>query len=420
MAKSAKPLSVSEIKNAKPKEKLYKMYDGLGMYLAVSPTGKKVWRFDYVEKETNKRKTHTIGPLEFVGLSEARAIRDSLRAKLFRNESFSDKKGQTLSEGFADWMKSWGPTKSKSHADRVNRAVEMYVLPEIGHKDVGEITTRDIASALEVMAKKEIFESLKKARVGLKLYFATLLNKGHIDINPVIAIGSDAFIRTKEVKNFRCLKLTEIWKLNKLLRSPTLSASVRCALEFSARNMSRPGEASNLPWREINFEDNTVEIPPERMKMKDGHYIPMSTQSVSILNEMKRFSRGLEYVFINDKLDGPIHRDSLNKALKRANVDSTAHGLRSTASTFLNETMLFDSDVIEVCLAHKDKNKIRAVYNKALYLEERKKALQFWSDIIDECIDEESNLAMLERHKIHVMTKVVNVDIDEMSDPELN
>lgn len=420
MAKSAKPLSISEIKNAKPKDKLYKMYDGLGMYLAVSPTGKKVWRFDYTDKETSKRKTHTIGPLEFVGLSEARAIRDSLRAKLFRNESFSDKKGLSLSDGFADWMTAWGPTKSKSHADRVNRAVEMYVLPEIGHKDIGEITTRDIAVALEIMAKKEIFESLKKAKTGLKMYFATLLNKGYIESNPVASISDDAFARTKPIKNFRCLKLTEIWKLNKLLRSPTLSASVRCALEFSARNMSRPGEVSNLPWREINFESATIEIPPERMKMKDGHYIPMSTQSVSILNEMKRFSRGLEHVFINDKLDGQIHRDSLNKALKRANVDSTAHGLRSTASTFLNETMLFDSDVIEVCLAHKDKNKIRAVYNKALYLEERKKALQLWSDIIDECIDEESNLAMLERYKIHVMTKVVNVDIDEINDSELN
>lgn len=413
MAKTAKPLSISEIKNAKPKDKLYKMYDGLGMYLAVSPTGKKVWRFDYVENETGKRKTHTIGPLEFVGLSEARAIRDTLRAKLFRNESFANKKGLSLSGGFTDWMKAWGPTKSKSHAERINRAVEMYIFPEIGHKDVGDITTRDIAAALEVMAKKEIFESLKKAKTGLTNYFSTLVHKGLIEINPVTAIGDSAFVRTKEVKNFRSLKLSEIWKINKFIKSTTLSASVRCSFEFMARNLSRPGEATNLEWCEINLDAAMVEIPAERMKMKDGHYIPISHQTISVLKEMKRFSSGLVHVFINDRLNGPINTSSPNNALKRLGIDSTAHGLRSTASTFLNETMLFDGDVIEMCLAHKDKNKIRAVYNKALYIEERRKLLQFWSDIIDECVDEESNLAVLKKYNISVQTKVKNVDVEE-------
>ena len=157
------------------------------------------------------------------------------------------------------------------------------------------------------------------------------------------------------------------------------------------RNLARLQEATGLRWDEVNIDEMLAIIPPERMKMRKTHYIPLSRQSVSNLMFAKENFLNETFVFPGNKPGQPITVASLWTRLKQDNINSTSHGFRHLASTILNESRLFHSDFIEVALAHEDKNEMRGTYNKAEYVEDRREMMQWWSDFIDKCDTKENN-----------------------------
>lgn len=395
MARLTKPLTLSEIRKAKPKDKLYKLYDGGGLYLAVSPTGKKVWRFDYTD-QNKKRQTHTIGDLDFVGLDEARKERLRLRELLFRGKSLKYSEDNLLKDVFQSWYEVWHVGKSKSHTKRARESMAKHILPKLGNRDITSITTRDIVIQLERIDKLGAREILNKTKSALNLCFAYAVGKGLCKQNPVALIDASIFSKQKK-RNFRFLDKNEVYKIHSIFDREGLSVSRLCA-EFMIRNLTRPSESAMAEWSEWDEEAKVLAIHPERMKMKNPHIIPLSTQSIEIINIMQSEFDCKTYIFPNRR--SHISAQMLNISINRSGVDSTAHGFRHLASTILNESGLFSPDIIEMSLSHQDRNSIRATYNKAQYIKERREMLQWWSDFIDECRTKEGNLAALKKYKI--------------------
>lgn len=398
MAKSAKPLSVSEIKNAKPNDKLYKMYDGLGMYLAVSPTGKKVWRLDY--KDVNgKRKSYTIGDFTQISLTEARKIKEELKDKLDGGKTIQLSAQNTFESVFRDWWKRWSQTVSKRHADRAIVCMENDVFPVIGAMPIDKVEPQHLVLALQEIEKRDALEQLHKNKSTIKMAFDFAVARGLCKYNPAIMVSAKAF-KPHVARNHRSLDKQNIYQLFEMFENDRFNVSVRLCTEFILRNMTRAAESAKAEWKEYDEERQLLIIPAERMKMSREHVVPLSTQSIEILNKIRELSEGNQYIFPSQNFATHLSADYPLMALKRQKVDTTIHGLRHLSSTIMNETGLFRPDVIEACLAHQDSNTVRGTYNKAQYIEERRKALQWWSDFVDQCRDQRSNLEALRKYQV--------------------
>lgn len=395
MARIVLPLTAKQVKEAKPKDRQYLLFDGNGLQLCIYPTGRKVWRFDYHDIN-KKRKTYTIGDAQYISLIDARKKRDELKGNLENEQSISKKDAITFDAVFYEWFEKWKllvvPTTSK----RALSSIEKDCFPVLQHLEVSKIRPRDIVLALDPLDKRCSYETLKKVRSSLKLCFDYAIARGLCEMNPVPVVTHAAF--TKTVKgNYRTLPLTEIYRLHEYFNSERNSIVTRRCSEFILRTLARASEATESKWSEI--ENGVWSVPHQRMKMRREHIVPMSTQTLKILDEMSIF-KSTDYIFQNHQLNNCIHSETPNTSFKRFGINSTIHGLRSLASTVLNESMLFDKDIIEACLAHQDKNAVRSTYNKALYTEKRRDLLQWWSNFIDMCDTEENNLKALKRFNI--------------------
>lgn len=397
MARITSPLTATEIKNAKPKDKTYKLYDGGGLYLSVMPSGNKVWRFDYTDNN-KKRQTHTIGNLKFIGLVEARQERLSLQTKLFHNKNLKNKDENTFTEIFYAWFNLWKTGKSDSHISRAELSVKNYIFPDIGNMNIADITTHEIVTSLEKIDKKGSREVLNKTKSALKLCFGYAVAKGLRDTNPVLQIDNSVF--SKQVKsNLKHLNKEDVYKIHKIMNDSDHSISRLC-FEFMTRNLSRPIEAVQTEWSQWNEDDRLIVINADKMKMKNAHVIPVSNQSAEIIDKAKLLHENNVYIFSNEKNNKHIARPTIAQLITSYGVESTAHGFRHLASTILHESGLFESEIIEACLSHKDKNTVRATYNKAQYIEKRREILQWWSDFIDMCDTKENNLKALKKFNI--------------------
>ena len=176
MARITKPLTLSEIRKAKAKEKLYKLYDGQGLYLAISPTGKKVWRFDYTDIN-KKRQTHTIGDLEFVSLEEARSERLKLRESLFRGKNIKSNDTLSFDEVYQKWFTNWSSKRAESTANRTKYLIETFFKPKFGSVHIEKISTKDIADILHSIDKDGRRELLNKGQIQIRSATSTFLTK---------------------------------------------------------------------------------------------------------------------------------------------------------------------------------------------------------------------------------------------------
>ncbi|GAA5097279.1 tyrosine-type recombinase/integrase [Wohlfahrtiimonas larvae] len=395
MAKIILPLTSKQVKEAKPTLRAYKLYDGAGLILTVYPSGKKVWRLDY--KDLNKkRKTYTIGDAQHISLSDARKKRDELKGILENHQSISKKDIMTFGQVFYEWFDKWKLLVVESTAKRALSSMKKDCFPVIENMDITKIKPKNIVAALSPIDERGSGETLEKTKSALKLTFDYAVARGICDMNPVLAVTASAFT-AHETKHHRALDASKIYMLHDFFMSNRNSIIVRKCTEFTLRTMCRINESVCATWDEI--DGNTWTIPAERMKERRPHIVHLTKQSMSIIEEMKKF-KSSKYIFQNDHLNHHIHKDTPNTAINRYGIDSTVHGLRSLASTVLNGTCLFDKDLVEMCLSHKDKDAVRAAYNRALYLEQRKEILIFWSDFIDMCDTEENNIKTLEKFKL--------------------
>ena len=270
-----------------------------------------------------------------------------------------------------------------AYGEDVFRSLELHVFPKMGNMPIHKVRARNAIEALTPIAAKGSLETVKRLCQRLNEIMVYAVNTGLIDSNPLAGISS-AFGSPKK-NHMLTLMPNQLPELMLTIANASIKKTTRCLLEWQLHTITRPGEAAGTRWEEIDFEKGLWLIPAERMKKKRAQTIPLSSQVLSLLEVMKPISKNRDHVFPADRNPRThTNQQTANMALKRMGYGGllVAHGLRALASTTLNEQG-FDPDIIEVALAHVDKNDVRGAYNRAEYLERRRTMMTWWSDHIE-------------------------------------
>lgn len=417
------PLTDTECRNAKcPEGRPYvRLADGGGLYLEVTATGSKLWRWKY--RHAGKEKRLALGIYPAVPLASrtdapkaggtasmvkgARQLRDEARALLLAGtdpgEARKDAKravmtqAETAFEPVArTWWAGWKATKTARYADHVLSRLEADVFPAIGHKPVAALT----ASHFIAMSKKvEARGAAELARrslqtCGLVMRWAVAHNLA--DRNPVQDVKPGDFLKPRAVQNFARVGAGELPELLRKMAGYEGAAATRAALALMALTFVRTSELIEARWQEFDLAAGEWTIPPERTGRKGTqgkrrpHIVPLSRQALEVLGTLQA-SRGADrctgpaLLFPGERdHEKPMSNGTILMALKRMGYAGrmTGHGFRGVASTALNE-MGYRADVIEAQLSHVEGNKVRAAYNHAQYLAERAEMMQGWADYLD-------------------------------------
>ncbi|MGC1007134.1 integrase domain-containing protein [Pantoea agglomerans] len=393
MARMTRPLTNNEILKAKPQEKDFTLHDGDGLFLLVKTSGKKLWRFRYQRPNSSSRTNLSLGSYPALTLAVARQMRDQYLSMLAQGidpqkqqEEVSEQRQIELDSLFSVVAGRWFQLKSKSvtedYAKDIWRSLEKDIFPSIGQIPVQALKARTIVEALEPIKARGALETVRRLVQRINEIMIYAVNTGLIDANPASGVGM-AFEKPKK-QNMPTLRPEELPNLMRSLVRSNLSVSTRCLIKWQLLTLVRPSEASGARWVEFDLDAKLWTIPAERMKAKREHIVPLSPQALEILEVMKPISGHREHVFPsrNDpKL--PMNSQTANAALKRIGYGGklVAHGLRSIASTALNENN-FNADVIEAALAHSDKNEVRRAYNRSLYINQRIELMNWWGNFV--------------------------------------
>ncbi|ENK2311337.1 MULTISPECIES: integrase domain-containing protein [unclassified Vibrio] len=408
MPRITKPL---EVKNAKPKEKEYRLSDGQGLQLRVLPSGSKQWQLNYYRPTNGKRANFNLGRFPDVNLAQARKsslLAKELIAQGIDPQEEQQKKQQEYKEvhehTFVNVTKEWFEIKKDSvtpdYATDIWRSLELHIFPHLADMPVKSITAPLVIELLKPIEAKGSLETVKRLsqRLNEVMNFAT--NCGLIQANPLTGIKA-AFKKPKK-ENMAALKLAELPELMRAIANASIKRTTRCLLEWQLHTMTRPAEASGAKWCEIDIDEKVWTIPTERMKKRREHRIPLTEQALELLEVMKPISGHREFVFPSDRdPKKPCNSQTANMALKRMGFAGrlVSHGLRSLASTTLNEQG-FEADLIEAALAHVDDNQVRSAYNRTDYLQRRIPMMCWWSGHIGEAAKGSLSVTGTEQLKI--------------------
>lgn len=383
MARKIVPLTLAQVRNAKPKERLYKISDGGGLALWVYPNGRRTWRFEFRRKIDQKLDTLTLGSVDDFALSDARIWREENRARLARGENIKTAKAHvvTFKSMFDLWYARWSKTVTEKYALQVSRGINANVMAYLSNMEINAIKPINIVEALTPIEARGKLEYLRRIKQSIKLVFDFAVARGIAEYNPVIMVNNTAFKAHKR-GHFAALKPEQLPDLILWLEAEKIEVITRLCIYFQLLTMARPGEACGAKWSEVDFEQKLWVLPPERMKNRRGHIVPLSSLAIEVLRKAHKISGGREFVFLGRDFNNHINVETARQALRRSGLDTTAHGLRSLASTILNESGLFRYDVIESALAHAQENKVRAAYNRAEYIQERTEMLEWLSNLI--------------------------------------
>lgn len=396
MPAKTKPLTNTEIRSAKATSKDLSLYDGDGLILYVKLSGSKVWRFRYYKPITGKRQTMTIGAYPEISLADARQHREDARALLakgidpqeYKREVMTEAyeaKANTLAKVAADWLAvKMSQNLSENTIKQINRMLNVYLLPSMGSVPVTMITPRRVIEAMETLKAAGRLETIHRAIQRLREIMDYAANAGYITANPISRI-STAFSQPVRTNN-PTIRPEGLPRLLQLVAVSRLELQTRLLIEWQLLTMTRPREAAETEWNEIDTKAKIWVIPAERMKMKREHVIPLCQQALDVIQAMKAISGNRVHVFPSFKNpQKPMSSQTVNMALKRMGYkgELVSHGLRSIASTALNEEG-FNPDVIEAALAHRGKDAIRNAYNRSTYLEQRRVMMDFWGNYVEQ------------------------------------
>lgn len=387
------PLTDIAIRNAKPQNKQYKLTDEKGMYLLVNQAGK-YFRLDY--RFAGKRKTLALGVYPDVKLAEAREKRDDAR-KMIANgidpcqarraqKSMQIERAENCFETIArEWHGKFSTNWADNHAKKIIRRLELYVFPWLGSRPIAEITPPELLAVLRKIEKKGILETAHRTQQNCGRVFRYAIATGRAERDP----SADLKGALTPVKHGHMSTITEPKKIGELLRAIDGyegTPVAKYALKLAPLVFVRPGELRRAEWTEIDLDEAEWRIPKEKMKMKAPHIVPLSTQAVEILSEIQPITGKSRYVFPSVRTNSrPMSENTVLAALRRMGYtkeEMTGHGFRAMASTLLHEQG-WPSDIIERQLAHAERNSIKAAYNHAQHLPERRKMMQAWADYLD-------------------------------------
>jgi len=393
MAKITKPLTNTEVKAAKPKDKEYNLADGLGLQLRVKPNGSKLWLFNYQRPYTKKRANLSLGKYPALSLSDARKVSANARELLAKNidpKTHRDEKVQeekiAIENTFSKYVDKWRKIKSVEWKEptirRAYQTVSKHVLPILKDVPIDRIKPKDVLPIMNSIIAEDKHETVKRLISFLNQIMRLAVADSSIEFNPLSDI-SKLFPKV-ERKHFKTIKPEQLPEFMSIMAKINMSKVTRCMFELQLHTGTRPVEAATARWEEFDLDKKIWVIPAEKMKKDRVHIIPLSTQVLHLLKIVHPISGHREYLFPGVK--NPLshaNRETVNTAMKRNGLKGkiVSHGFRALFSTTCNEQN-FDSDIIEVALAHKDKNATREAYNRADYLERRKVMMQWWSDHI--------------------------------------
>jgi len=412
MARRTIPLSDTQIKNAKPKEKGYKLFDGDGLFLWLSPTGGKLWRLKYISPVSGKEKTYSLGKYPDVTLAGARVERADLRQLVKNGIDPSDekqehkkihiemetKKADTFGKISEDFLKH--KTKiSDDYRDMQLRRLDRHIFPTLKSTPISEITRNDIIDLVKVIESNGTLEMASRVFSLCNEIFRYASANEKIPYNILQDIDKKSVFIQKEEKHFPViLDEKEIKILLETLDNYGGDISSKYALQLLPHLAARPGNIRVAEWKEIDFKKSQWVIPGEKMKIRvkykgtdelQPHIIPLSEQVVKMIKELRKHTSDSPYLFPSVlSRDRSMSDNTLSTAMKRLGYKGrmTPHSFRAMFSTILHskiEEHGFHSDIIERQLAHKESNKVKAAYNHAEYLPQRKEMMQWWSDYLD-------------------------------------
>jgi len=395
MCAQAVRLSELKIKSAKPDEKDYVLFDGGGLQMRVRSNGSKLWNFNYRHPVTKKRINMGLGTFPEVSLAQARkgsiAAREILAQgidpKEQRDAVLQAKQAETehtFQNVATEWFELKKDVVTPAYAEDIWRSLTLHVFPDLATTQISAISAPQVINLLRPLETKGSLETVKRLSQRLNEIMTYGVNSGLIHANPLSGIRS-VFKKPKK-KNMAALAPDELKELMVAIANASIKRTTRCLIEWQLNTMTRPAEAATTCWADIDLEKRIWTIPAERMKKRRIHIVPLTDQALALLEAIKPYSGHREYVFPADR-DPRTHCNSqtANMALKRMGFEGrlVSHGMRSMASTILNEHG-WEPELIEVALAHVDKDEVRSAYNRAEYIERRRPMMAWWSEHIQE------------------------------------
>jgi integrase len=385
-------LSDVKVRNAKPQTKPYKVSDGEGLFLVVSPSGSKYWRLKYFF--AGKEKLLALGVYPEVSLAKARERRAQAREVLAAGsdpgEAKKEAKRQVLlkyENSFEtvarDWCKQRENSWVDSYSGRMLARLESHIFPRLGHRPIAEITAPEVLSMLRAVEGNGTLDTARRLMQICGQVFMYAIATGRAVRNPVPDLRGA--LKTPVVKHHAYLKASELPEFLRALEAYNGDTLTKLALQLLVLTFVRTTELRAAEWAEIDFDKSQWCIPGQRMKMRAPHIVPLSRQAFAVLRELKKSAKNQKYLFPNqNNYTTYMTENTMLYALYRMGYHSraTGHGFRATASTILNEHG-FPPDVIERQLAHCERNKVRAAYNHAQHLPERRKMMQWWADYLE-------------------------------------
>jgi integrase len=386
------------IRNAKAGAKPFKLSDGGGMYLLVTPAGGKLWRLKY--RIDGREKLLAIGSYPEIGLSdarkrreEARALiakgidpsrekqRDKVRARIQAADTFSTIAAEYCAKRKRDGEKGWSPAtaiRSEYLLSQLN--------PSIGSLAIADIAPADILGAVRRIEAKGNLESARRTMQLAGMVFRYAVATARLRSDPTRDLRGALTAPT--VTHYGAI--TDPKKVCELLRAIDDykgSGITKLALQIAPHVFVRPGELRHADWDDFDLDGALWIIPPGKTKMRKAHHVPLSRQSVDLFREVQSITGPTGYVFPSIRSrTRPMSENTLNAGLRRlgyATDEMTAHGFRAMASTLLNESGKWHPDAIERALAHGDSDKVRAAYHRGAHWKERVEMAQWWSDYLD-------------------------------------
>ncbi|OCG15401.1 hypothetical protein A9G24_05380 [Gilliamella sp. App6-5] len=393
-----------KIKNLKIKEKNYEISDGNSLSILIKKNGSKIWRFRYLRPNTKKANQLSLGEYPLISLAEAREKRDEFKKLLLNGtdpanykyeeeEQIQKEEKRKFINIFWDWVEDQKLNLDKGEITegtfRRNKNIivnHVLIHHDLVNKSVNELIPADFKEYLQPLINQNKTDLVARICQVVGRVFNYAKNLGFVEYNKF----ENLRFATHRSKNMPTLPPAQLPQILKTINDYPATKQTKLLAYFQLLTLVRPGEAATAKWMDIDLKKSIWTIPANSMKMRREHVVPLSKQAIKILQKMKDITPpDFEYVFINRKYlnDKSKHtsKETVNTMLKRAGFKNklVAHGFRSIASTILNESLKFHQELIEISLAHVDKNIVRATYNNAQYLEKRFELMGWWGDYVE-------------------------------------
>ena len=394
MPKRIIPLTDMKVSKAKAKEKSIALFDGGGLFLLVTSSGGKLWRFKY--RYDGKQKLIAFGAYPEISLLDARRRRDDARRLLANNvdpgvvrkaqKQAKIEDTETVEVIAREWHEKFKSKWTEGHATKIIRALERDVFPWIGTRPIKEIKAPELLTVLRRVESRGVVEGAHRIRGLCSQFFRYAIATGRAERNP----AQDLIGSLPPAKEKHLAAITEPKKVAELLRAIdgySGSYVVKCAMQLSPLVFTRPGELRHMEWAEVDFDNALWSIPAEKMKMREAHLVPLSKQAIKILEEVKKLTGASKYAFPSGRtFDRPMSNNAVLAALRRMGYtkdEMTPHGFRAMARTIIDEVLQVRPDFIEAQLAHRVSDPLGRSYNRTQHLNERRKMMQKWADYLD-------------------------------------